>query len=353
MKHNCSGMKSNRGAALLAALAALGVFLTLAMAFLSNMLVRAQGVAHSVAVEQAKQAASGGITSAIESIRLARAAGKEPAAEFAFELPLYMQSKQEEGTITGIGPSSLDVKIAVRISDECARLNINHASTRMLQALLGIDGGVARKLQSSLPRGGQPNSAWFTHIDELYTRGYVSAETLDAALRNELTVYTVADQSMPAGYLNVNTMSVKLLAALTGATEEEAKQLASKRPFNSIDDLVAAAGKPADTFALRRGPDIATPGAELVFRSNCYRVASTATLTKVSTGKALPAKVEAVVMFDAQNRPSILHWNLTTQKVAIQIAEDAAAPAASKEGEAAPSVPVPAAAEEAAPAPAA
>ena len=309
--------KVNDGAALIAALGFLAIFTMLGLAYARQMVLRADEISYDRVTLQTREAAAAGVTSAIDAIRAARAAGNELPAAYEFTLPLYKFDRTAKDTDFITTNDTRTLTVRVEVLDESGRLNLNHASTRMIQAVLGISGEDARKLQSSLPRNKQEEStAWFTHVDDLVVRNLIDKESLDAADKNLLTVYSVIDQNNPVGYFNVNTMPIKLLAPLLGISEEEAEKVAAMRPFASLDDLTKATGKSAETFALRRGADVGSVlGSELCFKTSCYRIRATARYSEAAIlgagEKDLRRRLaEAVVVFDDSDRAAIVYWDL-------------------------------------------
>ncbi len=220
----------------------------------------------------------------------------------------------------GQNPLAADVKAAghasVTITDECARINVNFASTRVLRALFG-SGDRARLVRKSLPRtdGAADDETgsqrWLVNLDDLVTRGLIDAGTLASISEDDLTLYTVPDPSNPAAFINVNTASPAVLEAVLAVDAATAGVIVANRPFTTVDQLVAAAGKPANTFNVR--PDLATPDAlpkQLCFSSRCFRIISKAKVTTPRGEDMEPrfrggARAEAVVYFPIDGRPQV------------------------------------------------
>ena len=322
MERSARSKCGNGGVALLTALGLLFIFSAFGMAFVTYMtttLERSQFETRSV---RARHIAAGGIQVAIGRLQSALASGKIADALSApgeCEFPLY---QYDAAALEKISPMT-DRRWAVglTITDESGKVNLNYAPTRVLQAILGVDGDTARKIRSALPPtdpAGAPASAanqrWLTSLDDLVTRGLISPAAFDAIPKRLATVHSVADPARPVRFLNVNAAPPAVLAAVLDLPLDAAKQVAQKRPFASFADLSAAAGKDPSAFIMKPAPDPGgtLPG-ELSLQSRCFRIESIAELmarkADGSEYRITRSRAEAVVVFDDGGAPQITFWS--------------------------------------------
>ncbi len=313
------------GVALLTALGLLFIFSMLGVAYVgyaTNTLDRAQYDARLV---RARHVARGGIEAAIGKIQSALLveAASSPLSRrdgdvattasgnvadvlsvpLEYESPLYQFDREAPEKFSPATDRRWATKVTV--TDESGKVNLNCAPPRVLQAILGVDGDTARKIRSSLPlpeAAAATGQSWLTSMDDLVTRGLMPPVAYDAVPKHLVTVYTVADPARPVEFLNVNAAPPRVLAAILDVTFETAQQAAQKRPFNSLADLSAAAGKDPMTFNIKPASD--APGAlprELSLRSRCFRIKSQAELmvrrADGSEESTLRSRAEAVVIF--------------------------------------------------------
>jgi type II secretory pathway component PulK len=250
--------------------------------------------------------ARGGIEAAIGKIQSALPSGNVAdvlSAPLEYESPLYQFDREPPEKFSPATERRWVTKVTV--TDESGKVNLNCAPTRVLQAILGVDGDTARKIRSSLPlpeAAAAAGQSWLTSMDDLVTRGLMSPAAYEAVPKHLVTVYTVADPARPVEFLNVNAAPPRVLAAILDVTFEAAQQAAQKKPFNSLADLSAAAGKDPMTFNIKPASD--APGAlprELSLRSRCFRIESQAELmfrrADGSEESTLRSRAEAVVVF--------------------------------------------------------
>ena len=295
------------GVALLTALGLLFIFSMLGVAYVgysTNTLDRSQYDARLV---RSRHVARGGIEAAIGKIQSVLPSGNVAdvlSAPFEYESPLYQFDREAPEKFSPATERRWVTKVTV--TDESGKVNLNCAPPRVLQAILGVDGDTARKIRSSLPlpegAAAAAGQSWLTSMDDLVTRGLMSPAAYDAVPKHLVTVYTVADPARPVEFLNVNAAPPRVLAAILDVTFEAAQQAAQKRPFSSLADLSAAAGKDPMTFNIKPASD--APGAlprELSLRSRCFRIESQAELmVRMADGSeesTLGSRAEAVVVF--------------------------------------------------------
>ncbi len=299
-----------RGMALIAALALLVVFSLLGAAYVRSMMLEMDRTNMLAAQLRAREAAAAGVRAAICKLEMAVAAHEAEALlaqPLNFDLPGYAADAQG-----GLTPSSnWKVSVEAVLSDESARLNLNHAPSSVLALALGIDGEKARALAASLPRAGASGEgAWLTSPDELVLRGILTPETYQHLNPNWFTVYTVPEPAQPAAWFNVNGAPPELLAAVLHITPEAAQAVVRARPFINVAQLAQAAGKEPSTFGLK--PDEASPDglpAALAFEPVSFRIQCRASAAYTGGSASAKAQAEAVVCFNNRKEPAITYWN--------------------------------------------
>lgn len=308
--------KSSQGFVLVLALGLLAIFGLMGAAWVQYMQLEQLESRQEQWQLHANHVAQGGIQAAIGDIQSALNTGGVSTllGDQQYAVPVYK-------TVRGGGqaPLAADEKAGghatVKITDECARINVNFASTRVLRALFG-SGDMARLVRKSLPRPDGTvddetgTQRWLVNLDDLVTRNLIDAGTLASIGERVLTLYTVPDPSNPEAFINVNTASQAVLEAVLAVDSATADAIVANRPFTTVDQLVAAAGKPANTFNVR--PDLATPDAlpkQLCFSSRCFRIVSEAKVTTPDMNNVPrtrgQARAEAVVYFPADGRPQV------------------------------------------------
>jgi type II secretory pathway component PulK len=314
-------MTRRKGFALITALAMLVLFTMLGAAFLGYMVndytrqeLDATRVQAQVAAESGVFAAVGLLEQAVADGAAADVAGAEP---MTLDLPLYDFA---DDTLTADGP---DLELTVTVADESAKLNINHVPTSVLSAVLDVNGAKAREIRTTLPRFGaerDPSRHWFGAVGELVTRGLLTEEQFAALNTQDLTVYSALNPGAPERFLNVNATSAGILAAVLGISPEAAADVAAQRPFDSLEDLGAAAGKQPGTFNL--GGEAGVPEA-LAFGPTSFRIRATARVARTGGQPGGVAEAEAVVCILPGAPPKVTYWSQRTS--AAEPAEVAAA----------------------------
>lgn len=307
--------RPDAGVALITALALLFLFSLLGGAYVSYMVYEKQQTDLDVMSTRSRLVAEAGVQAAIGSLGAALKANAE--WPHSLDVPIADYGLAADGTLAVEGAVG---KATVTISDENGRVNLNLAPTRVLAAILKVDHGAARAIQNTMPRqesdAAAPNVSgerrWLASVDELVTRGLLAPEKFAALDKTLLTVYSTGTAEPALGHINVNSAPPEVLAAVLALTPEEAAQVAAKRPFQSMEELVAATGKDPATFNVSAPPE--TPGAlpkELAFTSRCFRVVSESALDKAEPGQRGGYRIEAVVAFNEAGEPSIRYWNLS------------------------------------------
>jgi type II secretory pathway component PulK len=311
---------ADSGVALLTALALLFLFSVLGASFVRSISIDMERTETELAEQRAAGFARGGVQAAIGEIAAALAAGEVPgvlAGPVEIQYPVY---RSQKATPAGIGPDeSLRGRATFTVFDESGKVNLNHATPRVLRAVLGVDGDVARSIRGSLPlaaAGSPANRAWFSNLSELSTRGLVP-EPLYKKIDPELvTVYSVADHANAEEFLNVNAAPPQVLAAVLDIPLQAARALVERRPFGSLQEVCEAAGKDPSVF---NGGAVGEPaegqglGRELAFQSRCFRIASEGVVAELGPGntefRPTRRRVEAVVVFDRVAGPQVTYWS--------------------------------------------
>lgn len=302
---------AQRGAALIFALMMLSIFAVLGTAYLRYMSIAAESAGIVVNEARARQLAEAGIYAAIGD--LARAREAEQLAQVMgtkqLSLPTY------EGTWDGeavrlLSRDDRSATAAYTVTDENAKININFAPPSVLQTALEVDGATAREIGAAI------REEKLLHPADLLARGLVDQESYAAIDFDSLTTYTVLEGEPAVDYINLNSVSPKVLAAITDVPTEKAERadMLSLRPFDSLDAVEAAVEKDASTFNIR--PDAATPDTmpeALALRSRCFHVRSEGAIARLGRDGApyqrTLAEIDAVILFDSEgNGYKIVHW---------------------------------------------
>ncbi len=309
---NMARRKRNQGgAALIFALGLLVVFAALGGAYLRYMALEQQRSQNYLAAVSARQLAERAVWATVGDIQAARASGEVPALGTREEelLPVYRK------VVDGVPEewSRRDGRVVVAVEDESAKLNINHASPRVLQAMLGIDGEKARLIRSRVPRPGEApakNQQWFASVDGLVGRGFLTRDALNQLEPRRgawLTAHSVADNRAPKGFINVNSAPKEVLAAIFNAeTAERIVTARAQQPLRDFAGLLQSTQANPATLNLDVPLDGSAPP-ELAFDSRSFRITCQAEARKA--GKPLAAcRVEAVVVLSETGVAEITYW---------------------------------------------
>jgi len=296
--------KRNQGVALVTALGLLLLFAMLGTAYVRYMSIEMDDARYGLLNVRAEQLSEAAIMAAIGEIETALNNNQIPASEYDLTLPLYYH-KQD-------GAQPIDQTITVLVKDESSRININHATPKMLTAL-GIKPEVAQQISQSLPnQNSGADAKWFNSVDELRTRGFLNGPEYNALTHDLLTVYST-DHDSPENYINLNTATATVLGWLFNVEAEEAKIVASKRPFTSWEDVLTKVGREPSTFNVG---DIPYGSREkpkgLAFQSRCFRLVSDGLIKDVpgTTSNGLHCGTEAILLIDEKNNGSLRFWNV-------------------------------------------
>lgn len=303
-------LRSQRGVALLTALAVLALVSMLGTSYVQFAILDDEAAKLEAGADQAGAIAERALRRAIAESAARIGAGPLPEIVTYEDLAIYGASRDDNQGLHVREDRRGSATIAV--ADETAKLNLNYAPVRLLAAVLNVPPDTARDIRASVPRPGEaPNAerSWFVHPDELVLRGFVSEEAYAALPLDILTTYTVPGQAEPKGFLNVNAAAPEVLAGILGVDRAQAEAVAAQRPFADLGAFVAASGKQPGEFALPPGP--AGIAEELTLTSRLYRFRCEAAFERSGPGgwdAVARSAQEAVVYFAEDGTHHILSW---------------------------------------------
>lgn len=316
-RHN--GLSAKDGVALISALGLLMVFAVLGTAYVRFMTIEYDRTKYIVQEARGRALAQGGINATIGEIQQALKDGVTPNGVYDFELPIFLRDGQ--------GMREEKQAVRVRVSDETARVNINHAPAGLLRAMgfkqSSIKSLAALGSTTSKSNQGKRNTRTgpLASVSELRTRNIVGSRDFHGLNTDLMTVYT------GSGRTNINSASPKVLAAIFGIELEDARVLARQRPFTSWANAVQKVGSNPSTFNVDASSD--SLPRELSLTSNCYRLISEATVrSQGRRQRGVRGVVEAVVIFMDDGTTNIRFWSevpverLDTLVVGEEVAED-------------------------------
>lgn len=340
MAHFSPAMKwdSERGSALIFAMGLLIVFFALGIAYVNSSSLVLANADYDVRAIRARELAAAGVQAAVGDLRKGFLNGRvnEALGNVTYSFPAY--GAINEGDVPTLQAlENRRSEAQVSLSDESGKVNLNHAPASVLQAVLGVDGAAARAIAASLPPAG--GGQWLVDPGDLVARKLLTAEKFTQVNPALITTYTVVDHAKADGHLNVNKAAAEVWAALFNVPLDTAQKAYLKRPFSSLDGLLEALGKlpPAPdpnapvASAPAEPPVPASVTSLLGFESRCFRIVSEGTYANTTAGRdhlRARARVEAVVMFDAEGNHTYLYWSEETPDTPAPAAESAAPPAA-------------------------
>ena len=305
-RRHAASQRRGSGFALVGAIAMLALFVMLGTAYVKYMMIELDDTRIDVDASRAQHLASGGIYAAIGEIEAAIDSGLVPKRSYTIKANAYRYEGGERAAYAQ--------EIHVTLSDESARIDLNHAPPEVLVAL-GMDREAVERLGRALPTSSGLRSEsrrWLTSVDDLLTRGIVNRRQFGAIQSDQLTTYTVEDHSKPAAFLNLNTAEAGALAAILGIDDlDEIRQLMAKRPFESWQDAVTKSGREPSTFNVK-SPRYASRDMprEVTLSSRCFRLKSEVQVSFAGMARrGSTAAVEAVVLFKDDGSYSIRYWN--------------------------------------------
>lgn len=329
--------RNERGAALIFALSLLAIFGFIGAAYVAFMNLNLVESDLDLRKARSRQLAAAGIEIAAAGLRqevLSPNHEMTRGVPVTFELPTYEGIGHSD---VGIEARAMNVtrvaRTTITVTDEGARINLNHAPASALQKLLGVDGDTARNIAASVPRGAQGADArWFMAVDELLGRGLLTKAQYDLVIPETLTTQSVLDNANPAGHFNVNGANASALSAMLNLTVDQAAQVKDKGRFTSMEALgqavTAVTGAPADGV---------TADPLLGLKARCFRVvaegfyaraADQVTYDAAATPEEKEAlltnrtmsRVEAVLQFQDDGTYEIIYWNASPDDAPQQAA---------------------------------
>ncbi len=284
----------------------LALFVMLGTAYVKYMMLEVDDTRILVDAARAQLLADGGIYAVIGEIEAALDEGRVPEQSYTINASAY---RYEGGERVAYAQ-----EIHVTLSDESARVDLNHAPPEVLIAL-GMKQEAVVKLARAIPTSSGLRSEsrrWLTSVDDLMTRGIVNRKQFGEIQRDQLTVYTVEDHNRPSAFLNLNTADAGALGAILGIdNSDEIHGLMAKRPFASWQDAVTKSGREPSTFNVKtqRYGSRDMPR-EVALSSRCYRLKSEVRVSFAGMARrGSAAAVEAVVLFKDDGSYSIRYWN--------------------------------------------
>jgi type II secretory pathway component PulK len=303
--------KNTQGIALVTALGLLLLFAMLGTAYVRYMSVELDSARFDLLDVRAEQLSEAAIMAAIGEIETAVKNGQTPEASYSITLPLYYHKQG--------GAEAIDQVITVHVKDESSRININHSSPEILEAI-GIDARIVKSIIASRPSPDSlPDARWFNSVDELQTRNFLDVPEYDSLPKELLTVYST-DHDNAVDFINLNSVSARVLGILFNIESGEAESLASKRPFSTWEDVLTKIGREPSTFNVGNIPyGSREKPKELAFKSRSFRLISDGKIENVpGTINGLYCGTEAVLLIDEQNNSSLRFWNVHPLEDAIE-----------------------------------
>ncbi len=301
--------ESRRGVALVVALACLALFSLLGGAYLRYMTIEQDEVIFRERNIRAMHFAEGFMRVAIADAARELQAGRPlPSEGFLYSgLNVYTQFRGADS----LEPSeSLQGEVAVRFQDESGKLNLNYLPRPVLRQALNIGSEQANRVfQEMHPRTRALPDPMLNSVEALVARGMLDGsqyEAIDTAL---FTVYTGLDGE--TGWLNVNTASREALALALGLDEAGVDAVMAARPFDSLEAMAEAAGKPLGEYPVEQFELRGAPPAFSV-DSKVYTLEAEAALLAPAAGDSwTPIQtrtLQAVVDFTGNGPPRIVSW---------------------------------------------
>lgn len=303
--NDAAARRNQSGMALIVAITMLAIFVVFGTAFVTQMGLEVTETTLEVRETRARILAESGITAAVTELQRAyrQDAVNEAVGHKTYQFPTFALIQSESGR-TFQEMEDAEATATVAVVDENAKVNLNHAPPSVISEVLGVDSVVARQIAQSLPAAGE-GGQWLHHLDDLVLRGLLTPEIYAAIPRERVTTSTVIDHDNPTAYLNVNSATPEVLAAITGVPPEVATTLAAQE-FATVEELGAAVGDPS-LFRMRPGPDsVDSYSSALTTESRCFRIVSEGYY--VARGLKATALVEAVILFDDAGGYRILEW---------------------------------------------
>ena len=293
---------SRDGVALIFAISLLMIFSVLGAGYVTFMTIELDEANYTVHETRSRVLAKAGANIAAGRLQDALASGtvEDVLGNMTLDLPTYDLMQGDEFTQR----DDRTARVEIRIADESGKVNLNHAPASVLRHVLGVEGATARAI-SGHPRSGE--GSWFVGVEDLRDLNLLTAEEFAAVDRSLVTTLTVVDHDSPAGYLNINSASAEVLAAVLGITRESAEQVRVQRPFTDLASLAEASGKDPATFNLKPAADGALPVA-LATESRCFRIGVKSNYSRADGSMTVSSHLDAVILFDGDGGYEFIHW---------------------------------------------
>ncbi len=305
---------SRSGVALLTALSLLALFIALGTVYLRYADLETGQADFDMRKARVRHAAANGIQAAIAEIQAAGATGRDALQQnYDFEFPVY---GKDQHAALGFSPKDTRRALArVTVIDESGKINLAHAPARLLKKIFGINGAKARAIVQTRPAPALTDDdmngqrGWPFSVDSMVASELIDRAMAEAVDESMLTFHSVWDHAKPAAYWNINAAAVQAIEAALGVSSEVASAVAAAKPFSSVEQVAAAAGKKVNRLLL--------PAEAISFTSRCFRIRCAASYANIITDSAGVKKphrvsnynVEAVIVLDSTDEVRIGLWN--------------------------------------------
>ncbi len=306
---------------MLTALALLVVFSMLGTAYVRYMALENERAVRQMRTSQVRHAARAGLRVALAEIEAALNHDLRPVPDaFELKLPVFTADRKVDRGFRRNDRRRLVARVT--IIEESTRFNLNHVSPVILEQVLRVPREKARAIKESLPDGkhgadgdplARPRAAWLVTLDDLESRGFMTAAELDKVDKGMITFSTVADHQRPRAHFNVNTAPEKSISIALGVDRAVARKVVEVRPFENMRQLSAAAGKQPAEFNL--------PAQAICFEPRSFRVTCEASYANTIEGAdaydAVYGGAEAVAVIDKTGRDlAVVEWHETAGRPA-------------------------------------
>ena len=331
--------RGERGAALLLALALLGLMTIMGTYYVRFMSLEVRTTQYDEAQTRARLAAESGIEAALAALTRAHDEGQthfSTAQPHTYTLPVYRYVAGGSGRGFDVDENR-EAQAVVTVQDENSKINLNTAPAPVIAEVLGVEPETAEAIVASQPRQTgvhtaslRPTNAegeelqWLYTLDDLKARGLVTPEQFAAIDRSLVTTFSALPFTDTAEQVNINTSPPAVLAAAIGVPLEQGEKIAERRPFQSLPAFLGASGKlRAEDFALGATGD---KRSAFTTQSRVFRLVSEGHYIHHGLGNTAlqeaRAYVEAIVRFNDDGAAATLYWNTSRTR---NLQEDGAA----------------------------
>lgn len=293
------------GVALLSSLGMLVLFLMLGTAYITYMSTEFEQTKYEIKDLRVRQLAQSGAYAAIGEMQAAVKQGLDPQRAYTFSMPIYVDEGGERAVYLH--------RVRVTVSDEAARVSLNHAPRELLVAM-GLSAQEVSELRRHLPIPSVPSTEkrrWLGTVGELRGRGILTGQAYRRLDKDLFTVHAVRAHENATGFINLNSASPRVLSAIFAIDEVEARALAARRPFTSWEDAVAKTGREPTTFNVKPPAFNSRAMPEsLALTSRCFRIRADVRIEEEgAVRRGMNSTVVAVVRFDERGNPAIRYWS--------------------------------------------